>query len=273
MADQDQPITGDGAGNNSPAPPEASPLGGADAAAPRGAPRSARLPVVTQLRAPLADDDASIIDEWPAPRLSAPPRAAARRRWLDGFTGRAAVIGAAAAIGGLVGAAAMTGMGQVFAARDDGPDAGEAVEALRSSIGELAGEIKALKDGVGEGSRTAASGLASLDDRLAGAEQAQADLTAQIASLTTSLSRAAVASPPPVSPEITGSIARSNLPVASDWVLWRVRNGRALVQGNGGYFEVVPGSQLPGLGIVERIIKENGRWVVMTRNAVIVSRG
>ena len=77
----------------------------------------------------------------------------------------------------------------------------------------------------------------------------------------------------PVSPEITGSITRGKLPVANDWVLWRVRNGRALVQGNGGYFEVVPGSQLPGLGLVQRIVKEDGRWMVLTRNAVIVARG
>ena len=76
-----------------------------------------------------------------------------------------------------------------------------------------------------------------------------------------------------VSPEITGSITRGRLPVANDWVLWRVRNGRALVQGNGGYFEVVPGSQLPGLGLVQRIVKQDGRWIVLTRNGIIVARG
>jgi hypothetical protein len=222
--------------------------------------------------AQVADDDGPIIDEWPAPgRIAAPPpRAAARSGWMGRLTGRAAVIAAAAAIGGLVGAAAATGMGQVLAARDNAPDA---VETLRTSIGQLAGEIKALKDGVGEGSRAAAGGLASLEDRLAGAEAAQADLTAQIASLSKGLSREPVAAAAPVSPEITGSISRGNLPVARDWVLWRVRNGRALVQGNGGYFEVVPGSQLPGLGLVQRIVKEDGRWMVLTRNAVIVARG
>ena len=127
-------------------------------------------------------------------------------------------------------------------ARDDKPGAEEAVEALRNSIGQLASEIKALKAGVGEGSRVAASGLATIESRLDGAEHAQATLNARIASLSETLASA----PPPVSPEITGSIASEPPPVARDWVLWRVRNGRALVQGKGGYFEVAPGSSLPG---------------------------
>jgi hypothetical protein len=277
MADQEHSITTGAAGDIATAPVAATPLPGAEGAAGSapgaGSPKSAWLPVVVPMRARVADDDSRVIDEWPAPghTLQA-PRPVERSGWQARLTGRAAVIAAAAAIGGLVGAAAASGMGQVLAARD-GPGAGEAVEALRTSIGQLAGEIKALKDGVGAGGRAAADGLASLEDRLAGAEAAQADLTAQIASLTKGLSREPVAAAAPVSPEITGSITRSNLPVASDWVLWRVRNGRALVQGNGGYFEVVPGSQLPGLGLVQRIIKENGRWMVLTRNAVIVARG
>jgi hypothetical protein len=227
--------------------------------------------MVVAVRAQIADDDVATIDVWPAPGRPPPLGPVARSGWMALFTGRAAVI-AAAVVGGLVGAAAATGMGQVFAARS-GPDAGEAVEALRTSIGQLAGEIKALKVDVGDGSRAAASGLASLENRLAGTETAQAGLTAQIAGLTKGLSRAEAARPAPVSPEVTGSITRGNLPVANDWVLWRVRNGRALVQGNGGYFEVVPGSQLPGLGLVQRIVKQDGRWMVMTRNAVIVARG
>ena len=67
-------------------------------------------------------------------------------RWLSG---RAAAIAAAAVLGGLLGAAAATGVGQVLAARDDGPDAEETVVALRTSIGQLAAEIKSLKDSVG----------------------------------------------------------------------------------------------------------------------------
>ena len=275
MTAQDQPTASRASGDTGATPPPPPPIGAeAEAAAGSEAgaapPKSGWLPVVMPMSARIDSDDAAIIDEWPAPGRTLPPRATSRSGWTARLTGRAAVIATAAVLGGLVGAAATTGMGHVLAARDGEPDA---VDALRTSIGQLAGEIKALKDGVGGGSRATADGLASLEDRLAGAERAQADLTAQIASLTSGLSHEAVADVSPVSPEITGSITRANLPVASDWVLWRVRNGRALVQGNGGYFEVVPGSQLPGLGLVQRIVKEDGRWVVMTRTAVIAARG
>lgn len=213
-----------------------------------------------------AEEDATVIDQWPAPGLVPYTRAAPRgwKRWLNGYT---AVIAVAAALGGIAGALAVSGMGQ--AARDPGPGAGEAVEALRTSIGQLASEIKALKDGVGQGSQVTAVGLAAIEQRMAGAEQAQATLSARIADL----SKGAPAPGAPVSDEITGSIAPGEYRVVDDWILWRVRNGRALVQGNRGYFEVVQGSALPGLGIVERIVMQDGRWMVFTRSGVIVARG
>ena len=45
-------------------------------------------------------------------------------------------------------------------------------------------------------------------------------------------------------------------PVAEDWVLWRVYNGRAVVQGRRGYFDVVPGVDLPDLGVVREITQK-----------------
>ncbi len=217
------------------------------------------------------DGPSAVIDHWAVP---APPFAAyediqpAWKRWLGS---RAGIVLIAAAVGGIAGALAVSGL----AGRSD-PGAGEAVEALRNSIGLLAAEVRSLKDGVGEGSQATAEGLAAIEQRIAGAETAQKSLSAKIATLSTT--RAAPAPPPPppsISPEITGSIALSEPPppVSTEWVLWRVRNGRALVQGGAGYFEVEQGSALPGLGIVQRIVKQDGRWIVFTPNAVIVARG
>jgi len=209
------------------------------------------------------DDVPAVIDAWAVP---GPPFAAyadvqpAWKRWL---ASRGAMIAVAAIVGGIAGALVVSGLGR------DEPGAGEAVEALRNSIGQLAAEVRSLKDGVGEGSQATAEGLAAIEQRMAGAETAQADLSAKIAGL----SSARPAAPPAVSPEITGSLTRAPLPVADDWVLWRVRNGRALVQGGAGYFEVETGSALPGLGIVQRIVKQDGRWMVFTPNAVIVAGG
>lgn len=190
------------------------------------------------------------------------------------LTARAAVIAIAVALGGLLGAVATMGIGQVLAARDSDTATEEAVAALRSSIGQLAAEIKSLRDSVGQSGRSAASVLAALDQRIASAERGQAEVAQRVLALSESLSRQPAPGLAAVSPEATGAIARGGKPpVARDWVLWRVRNGRALVQGNGGYFEVVPGSSLPGLGLVQRIAKQNGRWMVLTQYGVIVSRG
>jgi hypothetical protein len=39
-----------------------------------------------------------------------------------------------------------------------------------------------------------------------------------------------------------------------------------------GVFEVVPGANLPGLGRVETIRRQDGRWVVVTSRGLIVAR-
>lgn len=225
-----------------------------------------RLPSVLRESAWSRMEEREALDHWvpPPPYLSQSEANRAHRRVI---AGRLAVVVVAAVIGGVAGAMLVAGP-----SRGSGePDAGEAVEALRSSIGQLASEVRSLKVGLGQDSQTTIAGLAAIEQRIAGAETAQADLSARIAGL--SETRAPLPpAPPSVSNEVTGSIAPAPLPVAEDWILWRVRNGRALVQGAPGYFEVETGSDLPGLGIIQRIVKEDGRWMVYTPRAVIVSR-
>jgi hypothetical protein len=43
------------------------------------------------------------------------------------------------------------------------------------------------------------------------------------------------------------------------------------VQGHGDIYQVVPGAPLPGLGSVEQIKRQDGRWVVVTPKGIIVS--
>ena len=212
------------------------------------------------------DDQSAKVDPWllPRPYHGGDETLQARRRLL---AGRLGVVVAAAVIGGIAGALLVGGSSE----RSADPDAEEVVAALRGSIGQLAAEVRSLRDGVGAGSQATAAGLAAIEQRIGGAETAQADLSARIAGLAEARSAPPVAAPA-VSPEITGSIAPAPLPVADDWILWRVRNGRALVQGGAGYFEVETGSDLPGLGIVQRIVRRDGRWMVFTPYAVIVSR-
>jgi len=214
------------------------------------------------------DDRHPIIDRWPVAIPPEPPedlRPVARRR----FSIYAAGILIAATLGGVIGALAVAGFGQVA---DGGADTDETVIALRTSIGQLATEIRSLKTGIGADSEVTAEGLAAIEQRMAGAEQAQTALSAKIADLSAAAANTTTL-PVGVSGEITGSLGSLAMPVVNDWILWRVRNGRALVQNGGGYFEIVPGSSLPGLGIVDRITRENGRWVVFTERGVILDRG
>ena len=62
-------------------------------------------------------------------------------------------------------------------------------------------------------------------------------------------------------------------PVLNGWVLREVFNGSAMVENERmGMFEVVPGANLPGVGRVETIRRQDGRWVVMTPKGMIVSQ-
>lgn len=61
-------------------------------------------------------------------------------------------------------------------------------------------------------------------------------------------------------------------PVVTGWVLRDIYRGRALVESRyAGVFEVGPGSMLPGVGRVEMIKRQDGKWVVVTPKGIITS--
>jgi hypothetical protein len=57
--------------------------------------------------------------------------------------------------------------------------------------------------------------------------------------------------------------------VLRSWVLRDVYDGVAVVEGRYGTFEVVEGSVMPGGGVVERIRRAGGRWIVVTDRGII----
>ncbi len=178
---------------------------------------------------------------------------------------RAATIALAAGLGAVVGSLAASGIAGMASRGGGDPDP---VMALQESIRTLAVEVRAMKTSVGASTGDAAGGLAALGQRLDRGEKAQAAIMGEIGKLASSLAT------PPVSTETTGSVAPADKPdPAHGWVLWRVRDGRALVHGNGSYYEVVQGSRIPGLGLVQKITRQDGRWVVTTQNGIITSPG
>ena len=55
--------------------------------------------------------------------------------------------------------------------------------------------------------------------------------------------------------------------------LTRLFDGRAMVEHDRlGFYEVVPGANLPGIGRVETIKRQDGRWVVVTPKGLILSQ-
>ena len=61
-------------------------------------------------------------------------------------------------------------------------------------------------------------------------------------------------------------------PILQDYVLRRVYDGAALIEGRHGIIEVEAGIVAPGLGRIEAIKRQDGRWVVVTARGLIVQR-
>ena len=57
-----------------------------------------------------------------------------------------------------------------------------------------------------------------------------------------------------------------------DWSIRDVRDGYVYVQGHGDIYQVVLGAPLPGLGPVQQVKRQDGRWVVTTPKGLIVSQ-
>src|SRR5262249_38332461 len=129
-------------------------------------------------------------------------------------------------------------------------------------------------------SRNANAQFAKLTDRI---EHVQADVTAKPTKTTDSLERRpdAVAAK-----DITGSVTippiASAAPVAPTvppqpaivpgGVLRDVYRGAAILQGRlGALVEVRPGDTLPGIGRIESVRRQDGRWVVLTSRGMITS--
>ena len=225
-----------------------------------------------------------------------------RRRRIFGkrrVAALAAVIALAAVAGAIGGALATAGFGRV--AGDSAKVASS--RALEDSISRIDTEVAALRTSLEQASKHSASQIGKTSDRLDKVEKAQAEPAAKLAKLSETVEKlrtASVATPAaapvaaaaaaPVAPkESTGSIQTANaapaqvplpapkpevarLPTVEGWVLRDVGNGSALIEGRQGIFEVYAGDPIPGLGRVDAIRKQDGRWVVVTSRGLIVGR-
>lgn len=232
-----------------------------------------------------------------APHVKADePREAGGKRRLSAM---AAVIAIAACVGAISGALATAGV-MHFAAPAQAPVQVADTSALDASVARIDADVVALKANVEHSSKTGVSQFNRANDRLDKLEKAQAEPMAKIAKLSETVDK--LRATPPAAPaqvaaapakETTGSIAPTQvataaaapvpvpaapkteigrLPTIEGWRLRNAANGGALIEGRGGLYEVYPGDPIPGVGRVDAIRRQDGRWVVVTSKGLIVSR-
>lgn len=157
---------------------------------------------------------------------------------------------------------------------------------LGDSIAQLNGELTTLKATLANGQRNASSQFGKLAERIDRSEKSQqtalADPVGKLAKLQDSIDRlekrqqqATAAS----DNDVTGSIGRPKESkeepkpiIAQGWHLRDYYDGRAVVENrNGTLFRVGAGSNLPGLGKVESVKRDNSRIVVVTAGGIITA--
>jgi hypothetical protein len=212
----------------------------------------------------------------------------------------AAVVALATVAGALGGALATAGIGKLMAG-DSAQDSAQVPakdSALEATVARLDADIVALKASLEHTAKAGTTQLNKANDRLDKVEKAQAEPAAKLAKLSETVDKlraaqasatTAAAAPAPAK-EVTGTIPQqqqaaaaaapaappkpevARLPTVEGWVLRDVANGSALIEGRRGMYEVYAGDPIPGLGRVDAIRKQDGRWVVVTSKGLIVAR-
>jgi hypothetical protein len=199
----------------------------------------------------------------------------------------AAVIALATVAGGLGGALATASM-----MRAGGGASGN--HALEPSVARIDADILAIKAGLENNAKLGLTQFSKTSDRLDRIEKAQAEPAAKLARLSEAVEKLRAAPlplplPAPIAAsatttavkDVTGSVTPppappktevARLPTVEGWVLRDVANGGALIENRRGIYEVYAGDPVPGLGRIDAIRRQDGRWVVVTSRGLIVAR-
>lgn len=175
----------------------------------------------------------------------------------------AASVAIAAALGAVVGAVASGGF--AAPARSDVVRLDE-TKAMQQSIARLSKEIASLKANVEAANKSAHGQVAKISEQL---NRAAGDITGSISTPQTVTPLPA----PRPAPRVAVVDARppARVPVVQDWTIRDTRDGYVYVQSRGDIYRVVLGAPLPGLGPVEHVKRQDGRWMVLTPKGIIVS--
>lgn len=188
---------------------------------------------------------------------------------LNRFTLLAACLALAAALGGMIGALAAFTITrpQAVAVLGEGKLTPEEIQALKENVVQARVELAALKASLDAGNRGATTQLTRIAERVERIERNAGEPTAKLTKAADALERLARS-------ELTGSIAPpqaigGGAGKVDGWVLRDVHRGVAFLEGRAGTIEVEQGDLVPGLGRIDSIRKQDGRWIVVTSKGVI----
>lgn len=189
----------------------------------------------------------------------------------------AASVTFAAALGAVIGAAGSGGFSAAPAPVAH-PDTAliQQNKAMEQSIARLGKEITSLKTNLEQANKSAHTQIAKISERL---QQASAEVTGSIAApqTTAPAPQAAPAQVAPPLPRPAPRVAALEPPpparpsIVQGWTIRDFRGGYVYVENHGEIYQVVLGAALPGLGPVQSIKRQEGRWVVLTPKGIIVA--
>jgi predicted transcriptional regulator len=98
------------------------------------------------------------------------------------------------------------------------------------------------------------------------------EATGSVTQATTNVASASPTASVPLPTPAPPKTELARLPKVEGWVLRDVNRGGALIEGRQGLYEVYAGDPVPGLGKVDAIRKQDGRWVVVTTKGLVMAR-
>jgi hypothetical protein len=217
--------------------------------------------------APVADTAKPVTAALAVAAPATPPRLIVKARHKR-YALLAATVAFAAELGAVIGALASGGFS---APAPSSAASAEENKAMQQSIARLAKEIAVLKAGLEQANGSAHSQVAKISERL---DHAAAEITGSIAAPQTTVPQAMTPLPMPrPAPRATGSEAQApvRLMVVSGWTIRDARDGYLYVENHGDIYQAALGASLPGLGPVQAIRRQDGRWMVLTPRGVIVA--